>query len=127
MLNNLFQGRLSRFEFLMRYFLCLFVFIISVVVLNYVSNASISVKDSYMLVFLFLFLVTFIYQLSIYVRRLRDSGQPMLLLLLLLIIPLSFLLFLYLLFVPSKENGSANQISSENKTIANVSGSTTPK
>lgn len=106
MLKNLFLGRLNRKQFLVRLILSIFVFLAFIVLLSLASKAYASVRDSYMVGFLSLFFAAYIYQVSIYVKRLRDSGGSLFLIILTFIPLVNFLSLLYLLFAPSKESGS---------------------
>ncbi len=102
-MKSLFQGYLNRREFITKFVISVVIFVAGVFLLNLVSKSIQSVANSYMIVFLFMFLVVEIYGLSLYVRRLRDAGKSPFLALITIIVPLQSLFFLYVLLIPSRK------------------------
>ncbi len=102
MIKNLFQGCLTRKMYFVRYVISIICFMAGLWLLNLVAQHNAGVADSYMVGFFFLFLVVYVYQLSMDIRRLRDAGQSPFWAILTIIVPLRLFFFIYLLLVPSK-------------------------
>lgn len=101
---NIFAGKLSRKQFLIRFITTIVSFIVIAVILNTLAKDTVVYQGPYyVLVLLSVVLVLYIYQLSLYVRRLRDLGQSVFLVLISLIPFINLLFLLYLLFAPSKK------------------------
>lgn len=103
MLRNIFTGELNRTQFLIRYLISIILGISVVVILVLISKSSASYQGSAFMLMLIVFSVlVYIYQLSLYVRRLRNIGISVFFVFLSLIPLINFLLLLYLLFAPGK-------------------------
>lgn len=117
MLKNLFSGNLDRSQFLLRYLLSIFTFIFLTGAFLSLSKNNTSLQNSQMLGVIFIFLIILIYQLTVYVRRLRDAGQSPFWALLIFFIPVNPLFLILLLLIPSKQTELTPEISPKHKKV----------
>ncbi len=92
-----FQGQINRKNFIVGYFSSLAIFIIGYFLLSRGVNMHILDNSIFQPIFLMLFVIVLIIQLSLDIRRLHDIGNPGILTVLYLIPIVNFVFLLYLM------------------------------
>lgn len=100
-IKKLFLGNLNRSQFFWSW-IASTVFILVLIFIIGMMSTSIA-GANYPLIVIFLAVLLIFYRTSLYVRRLRDAGLTVWISAISILTPLDFILFLILLFIPSKQ------------------------
>lgn len=105
-MKNLFIGKLNRKEFIIRIIMSVVVAIITIFLLINLVNLPLIINhyrlNYEMPLVILIAIFTQVYQISLYIRRLNDIKLSPWITLVTIIKPLDFILFLILIFIPSK-------------------------
>lgn len=102
-IQKMFSGNLNRVQFFWRYIIVSLAVLLLIVIIALQSKNVIFLGQNYPLLIILLSLTLIFFRTSLYVKRLRDAGWTVWISVVSVLVPLDFILFLILLFIPGEQ------------------------